>query len=167
MKNVRFVEDREVRQDGVRILYEKGKVYAFSDPSADRWVRRGHEEASSRASVSEPRIVDDDGNPAGLTADQAKGQAAAAERDAKAKADAEEAAKEAAARAERDRVEAEERAVKAAQDAERLAVKIPANWQQLPFADQRALAAQLTDETVRSKEDAAEAIEAELKRRGG
>lgn len=66
----------------------------------------------------------------------------------------------AAAAAEATRLQAE-----ADKLAERAAVVIPDNVAELPFADLRALAVQLTDETIRSKDDAIKAIEVEANRR--
>lgn len=45
-------------------------------------------------------------------------------------------------------------------------IEIPHDWEKLPWNDRRALAAQLTTERVVNGPDAAEAITAELKRRG-
>ncbi|MCA0032748.1 hypothetical protein [Mesorhizobium sp. B263B2A] len=72
--------------------------------------------------------------------------------------EADEAAAEAAAEAARLQAEADKLA-------ERAAVEIPDDWSKLPYVDQRALAASLTDETVRSKDDIAAVINAELQRR--
>lgn len=49
--------------------------------------------------------------------------------------------------------------------AARAAVVVPEAWAELAWDDLRPLAAQLTDAAVRSKEDAANAITAELERR--
>lgn len=78
--------------------------------------------------------------------------------------------------AEVEATEADDAAAKAKEEADRLqaeadklaaraAVEIPDDWADLPYAEQRTLAASLTDETVRSKDDIAAVIEAEIKRR--
>jgi hypothetical protein len=72
--------------------------------------------------------------------------------------EANDAALAAAAEAARLQAEAEKLAT-------RTAVVIPDNWNELPYPELRALAASLTDDTVRSKDDITAAIQAELQRR--
>lgn len=66
----------------------------------------------------------------------------------------------ATAQAEADRLQAE-----ADKLAARHAIEIPDDWQDLPWFSMRSLAASLTDDPVKTKEDAAAAIQDEIDRR--
>lgn len=167
MTKVRFTKDATVHEGANRVLYDQGKVYSFEDSAAERWLRRGHEVAHANSKASQPRVIDEHGNPVVASADELVDQAEAAERDAAAKAEAEEAARAAVERAEQERIAAEAAAAAAARLAERAAVDIPDDWHALSWPELRSLATELSDETVRSKDDAIAAVEAELKRRRG
>lgn len=166
MPKVRFLEDRIVR-DGSGTSFEKGRVYDLPDASAERWLRRGAAEAvSNRAHAGEPKRYDAQGSEIKPTPEDAARTADAAEAEAKQKAAAEGVARKDAERKEAERIAAEAAAEAARKTADRAKVKIPAQWADMPWHDMRALAAELTDDPVRSKEEAAAAIQAELKRRG-
>lgn len=67
-----------------------------------------------------------------------------------------------AARIEAERLKAEADKIKARGD-----IEIDEDWAELPWHDLRSLAASLSDDPVRSKDDATDVIEAELARRAG
>lgn len=133
MKKIRFFEDRTVN-DGSGTTFEKDKVYELSDPSADRWVRRGVAEyVRADAHASEPRIVTPTGDDKPVSAAERQAQQESL--------------------AQREKLGARGR------------VTIPKKWEEMEWAEMRALATRLSDDPIKSKEDAKSAIEAELKRR--
>lgn len=165
MRNITFLEDERVQRDGATFLYRKGETYAFSDPTADRYVRRGKAElADEDAALSEPRQVDAAGRPetSGPEADVAAAELAAQEAVAH-----ESVARNEAKAAVRDRRQAEAGLEEARLRAERSSVDIPSEWRELSWPALRKLAGQLSDETIENKEQAVEAVEAELTRRSG